>query len=100
MKTVTLRTAKSKFGSLLRLVADGEEIEIIKKGKAIARLVPPAAERIDWSETFAKLDDVWGNNHSQESPEAKLSVKVADEENDPNELMEQAQAVKRSWSHS
>jgi len=61
MKTVTLRTAKSKFGSLLRLVADGEEIEIIKKGKAIARLVPLAAERIDWSETFAKLDDVWGN---------------------------------------
>ena len=60
MKTVSLHTARTKLDSLLRLVAAGEEIQIVEKKKPLARLVPPAAPQVDWSGTFARLNEIWG----------------------------------------
>jgi len=60
MKTVTLHTAKTKFGSLLRLVAAGEEIQIVEKKKTLARILPPTSQTVDWSESFQQLDEIWG----------------------------------------
>ena len=72
MKTVTLHTAKTKLDSLLRLVAAGEEIEIVVKRKAVARLVPPAEQEVDWAETFAKLEKVWGNKPLAGKPGSEI----------------------------
>jgi antitoxin (DNA-binding transcriptional repressor) of toxin-antitoxin stability system len=60
MKTVTLNKLRTRLDSILRMVAEGEEIQIVEKRKAVARLVPPVPEEADWSETFAKLDEIWG----------------------------------------
>lgn len=61
MKTVTLSKLRASLDSILRLVAEGEEIQIVEKRKTVARLVPPMAEEADWSVTFKKLDEVWGS---------------------------------------
>ena len=59
MKTVSVNAAKSDLDSLLRLVADGESIQIVEKEKAIANLVP-ASQDTDWNGSWTRLDEVWG----------------------------------------
>ena len=44
-KQVTATDAKAKILRLLDDAAAGEEIEITKRGRAVARLVPPAGAR-------------------------------------------------------
>ena len=45
MKTVSVRDARNHLKALLDRVAAGEEIVIVRRGKAVARLVPPARKR-------------------------------------------------------
>ena len=75
MKTVTLHTARTKLDSLLRLVAAGEEIQIVEKRKPVARLLPPATPEVDWSGTFARLDEVWGRKPLPGKPASQLVTK-------------------------
>ncbi len=56
----TLSQAKSKLDALLRLVAAGQEVEIVEKRRRLARLVPPSPDQVDWNETSAKLEAIWG----------------------------------------
>ena len=72
MKSVTLNAARARFDSLVRRVAAGEEIEIVEKRKPLARLVPPVAPAIDWSETFAKLDEIWGRKPLPGKPSSQI----------------------------
>ena len=60
MKTVTLGQAKTKLQTLLRLVAAGEEVGIVENRRLVARLVPPPPDTVEWGETFAKLEAIWG----------------------------------------
>jgi prevent-host-death family protein len=39
---ISVKEARAKFSSLLNRVKDGEEVIIRRRGKEIARLVPPA----------------------------------------------------------
>ncbi len=45
MKAISVRDARSKLKTLLDRVAAGEEIVIVRRGKAAARLVPPTRKR-------------------------------------------------------
>lgn len=72
MKTVTLKTVRSRLDSLLRLVAEGEEIEIIERRKTVARLVPPVPEVADWAESFAKLEKIWGRKPLPGKPGSRI----------------------------
>jgi prevent-host-death family protein len=72
MKTVTVHTARTKLDSLLRRVAAGEEIQIVEKKKTVARLVPPAERPVDWSGTFARLEEVWGRKPLPGVPASRL----------------------------
>lgn len=72
MKTVTLKTVRTRLDSLLRLVAAGEEIEITEKRKTVARLVPPGPEEADWTESFAKLEDIWGGKPLPGKPGSQI----------------------------
>ena len=45
-KTVTATAAKATFLRLLDEAAAGEEIEITRHGRPVARLVPPAGARL------------------------------------------------------
>ena len=42
MQTLTVRDLRYDFGKVEAWLADGEEIEITKHGKPVARLSPPA----------------------------------------------------------
>jgi prevent-host-death family protein len=41
MKSANVRQLRHDFGSVMNWVADGEQVEIVKKGKIIALLSPP-----------------------------------------------------------
>ena len=43
MKTARVRQLRHNFGSVLDWIADGQQVEIVKKGKVIALLSPPPA---------------------------------------------------------
>ena len=41
MKTANVRQLRHNFGSVLNWITDGQQVEIVKKGKVIALLSPP-----------------------------------------------------------
>jgi len=41
MKTANVRQLRHAFGSVLDWVAEGQQVEIVKKGKVVALLSPP-----------------------------------------------------------
>ena len=47
MAKVTAFEAKTRFGELLERVSKGEEVVITRHDKAVARLVPEGAQRLD-----------------------------------------------------
>lgn len=47
--------AKNKFGQLLDLVEQGEEVVITRHGKVVAKLVPPIAGTVDRETARAAL---------------------------------------------
>lgn len=42
MKTANVRQLRHDFGSVLNWIAEGQSVEIVKKGRVIALLSPPA----------------------------------------------------------
>lgn len=72
MKTVTPSQARTKLHALLRLVAAGGEVEIVEKRRPVARLVPPPPDHVNWGETFAKLDAIWGKEPLAGTPGSEL----------------------------
>lgn len=44
MKTVTVTEAKARIGALLKLVAKGETVSIVSRGRPVAELRPPGVE--------------------------------------------------------
>jgi prevent-host-death family protein len=47
MARVTAFEAKTRFGELLERVSKGEEVVITRHDKAVARLIPEGAHRLD-----------------------------------------------------
>ena len=41
MKTANVRQLRHAFGDVMNWIAEGEQVEIVKKGKVIALLSPP-----------------------------------------------------------
>ncbi len=74
MKTVTLNKLRTSLDSVLRLVAEGEEVQIVEKRKTVARLIPPPPEKADWSETFEKLNEIWGRKPLPGKPGSEIVV--------------------------
>ena len=56
MKTVLVEDVQKRLPELLRLVAQGEELELVCQGRAMAKLVPAgtAAGRVDWCESWGQ----------------------------------------------
>ncbi len=44
MKTANVRQLRHAFGSVLDWVADGQQVEIVKRGKVVALLSPPRSK--------------------------------------------------------
>ncbi len=64
MQTLTVRDLRYDFGKVEAWLADGEEIEITKHGKPVARLSPPgpkSGEKFDIDAHRRWLDETWGD---------------------------------------
>lgn len=45
MKTANVRQLRHAFGEMMSLIDDGQQVEIVKKGKVIALLSPPPSHK-------------------------------------------------------
>jgi antitoxin (DNA-binding transcriptional repressor) of toxin-antitoxin stability system len=76
MKTVTVEQVQPTFPDLLRLVARGQEIRVVRRKRAVARIVP--AERgtapVDWTETWSKVDAIFDGKPAPGKPGSQIIV--------------------------
>lgn len=64
MQTLTVRDLRYDFGKVEAWLADGQEIEITKHGKPVARLSPPrsgSGPKFDSEAHRRWLEETWGN---------------------------------------
>ena len=57
MKTTTVRELRNNSSKVLKWVANGEEVEVTRRGKIVAKVVPPSpakATQVDWSQSAAR----------------------------------------------
>jgi len=47
MKTANVRQLRHAFGEVMSLIDDGQQVEIVKKGKVIALLSPPPGRKTE-----------------------------------------------------
>ena len=62
MKTTTVRELRNNYARVLKWVSAGEEVEVTRRGKAVAKVVPVAAinpSRVDWKESAALARVPW-----------------------------------------
>ncbi|CAN5347021.1 hypothetical protein BH23VER1_BH23VER1_19020 [soil metagenome] len=68
MKSITVREAQHNLSAYLKEVEAGEEIEIRRRGKPVAKLVssshPPKSRSPDWSVARKILDKAWGSGEA------------------------------------
>lgn len=63
MRTATVRDLRNRFPRLAAWVADGESVDITRRGRVVARLVPPAPARkpkLVKPDIMAQLKETWG----------------------------------------
>ncbi len=64
MKTLTVRDLRYDFAKVEEWLADGEEIEVTKHGKAVAKLSPPGRKQppvFEADEHRRWLKETWGD---------------------------------------
>jgi prevent-host-death family protein len=75
MASVTAFEAKTRFGQLLKRVAEGEEVVITKHDKPVARLVPEGRATLDSvRKTVSNLRALRKRIADRTSAKAKLSL--------------------------
>jgi prevent-host-death family protein len=64
MHTLTVRDLRYDFGKVEAWLADGQEIEVTKHGKPVARISPPRPAtypKFDADAHRRRLDETWGD---------------------------------------
>jgi prevent-host-death family protein len=64
MRTATVRDLRTKFPVLVRWMEDGEEIEITRRGRVIARLTPAAGGKtgtVKKPDIMKRLREIYGD---------------------------------------
>jgi prevent-host-death family protein len=61
MRTASIREAQHNLQKILRVVARGEIVEITRRDRVVARLVPAAPRAVDRFPDFvARAREIWG----------------------------------------
>jgi antitoxin (DNA-binding transcriptional repressor) of toxin-antitoxin stability system len=63
MKTATVADLRNNFRRISALIDNGESVDITKRGRVVARLVPPVVAAKKWvkPDIMAQLKEVWGD---------------------------------------
>ena len=62
MKSTTVRELRNNYSQVLKWVAKGEEVEVTRRGKVVAKVIPPVVVRsaeVDWSKSAALTRKPW-----------------------------------------
>jgi len=63
MKTATVADLRNNFPRISALIDNGESVDITKRGRVVARLVPPVdtPKKLVKPDIMAQLKEVWGD---------------------------------------
>ena len=63
MKTASIRDIRHDFARVLNWIEDGEQVEITKRRRVVARLVPvkPKAKKVEWPDFEARRKKIFPN---------------------------------------
>jgi antitoxin (DNA-binding transcriptional repressor) of toxin-antitoxin stability system len=61
MKTATIREVQHNLSEVLSCVARGEEVAVLRRGKMVAKLVPPDPRAPESPDFLARAQAVWGD---------------------------------------
>ncbi len=76
MKSTTVRELRNNYSKVLKWVAKGEEVEVTRRGKAVAKVVPvtlPSPTEVDWSKSAALNRKAWSTVLTAEQSAAVLA---------------------------
>lgn len=61
MKSTTVRELRNNYSKVLGWVAQGEEVVVTRRGKVVAKVVPPARPetKMDWTQSAALARPAW-----------------------------------------
>lgn len=65
MKSTTVRELRNNYSKVLKWVAKGEEVEVTRRGKVVAKVIPPASagvSQVDWSKSAALNRKPWSTS--------------------------------------
>jgi prevent-host-death family protein len=76
MKTTTVRELRNNYAKVLRWVSKGEEVEVTRRGKAVARVVPVVSAKpakVDWAQSAALNSKLWATMLTESQSKAILA---------------------------
>lgn len=62
MKSTTVRELRNNYSKVLKWVSKGEEVEVTRRGKVVAKVVPPlraSPSEVDWANSAALNRKPW-----------------------------------------
>ncbi|MDO8540315.1 MAG: type II toxin-antitoxin system prevent-host-death family antitoxin [Opitutaceae bacterium] len=62
MKSTTVRELRNNYSKVLKWVSKGEEVEVTRRGKVVAKVIPPGSTRhakVDWTQSAALTRAAW-----------------------------------------
>ena len=62
MKKASVREVQHNLAKVLRWVADGEEVEIVRRDEIVGRIIPPnrPADTREWPNFTERAERIWG----------------------------------------
>jgi prevent-host-death family protein len=76
MKSTTVRELRNNYSKVLQWVSNGEEVEVTRRGKVVAKVVPPVpahSAEVDWSKSAAFNRKPWTKSLTAEESAAVLA---------------------------
>jgi len=76
MKTTTVRELRNNYAKVLKWVSKGEEVEVTRRGKAVAKVIPVASvipTKVDWTQSAALTSRRWAATLAKTETKAILS---------------------------
>lgn len=76
MKSTTVRELRNNYSKVLKWVSKGEEVEVTRRGKVVAKVVPPAPTspaEVDWLRSAALNRKPWSASLTSEQSSAILA---------------------------
>lgn len=76
MKSTTVRELRNNYSKVLKWVAKGEEVEVTRRGKVVAKVIPPEGAKItkvDWAQSAALTRPAWSTALTNQQSAAILA---------------------------